>query len=133
MRRVIYCPDDSMLEEASILAARAKLPINVGEHEGIKDLVFNKNKVDILDIPEYRSVSFNPHIEKNFHQSIDYYNDFINLYENTFLYINDVKYLPLIVEKNKTRFAILENESGLKSCIIEVNGTVAERFSYEVY
>jgi hypothetical protein len=52
MERVIYCPDDSMIQEAESLAKDQILPIIVGDSERFNDTKFDRTKVQIVFIPQ---------------------------------------------------------------------------------
>lgn len=54
MERVIYCPDDSKLDEANELARDQFLPIIVGDSQRLSDLRFDRSKVQIVFIPEHQ-------------------------------------------------------------------------------
>ena len=54
MERVIYCPDDSKLDEANDLARDQFLPIIIGDSQRLTDLKFDRNKVQIVFIPEHQ-------------------------------------------------------------------------------
>lgn len=132
MRRIIYCPDESMFSVAKEMAVETKLPINIGDFEEIYELVFDRRKVQILNVPEHRYFDFIPHVDIGLHQNVMYYNDFISIEKNIILCINGIDYLPSYEEKNKAKFTILEDSAGFKECIIKFDKENIGSFSYEV-
>jgi len=61
-----------------------------------------------------------------------YENDFILFNKDILLEVNKVEYRPILCEKHKARFLILENLSGIKNCNIIQNNNILESFSYNV-
>ena len=56
MRRVIYCPTEDRLPETNSLAKSSRLPVNVGDFEQSIDLDFDRNIVQVLEIPEMKDI-----------------------------------------------------------------------------
>jgi len=65
MDRVIFCPDDSMAEEASKLARLWVLPILNGHSPRTKTLDFDDSRVTLLSIPVEKYVECNSPIGVN--------------------------------------------------------------------
>jgi|688.fasta_scaffold177091_4 hypothetical protein len=133
MRRVIYCPTEDRLPETNILVRSSRLPVNVGDFEQSIDLDFDRNIVQVLEIPEIRNVIYMKEIQNGFHQKITYFNDFIVFNQNFFILINNQKYFPAIVEKHKLKFVIEEKEIGIKNATIINSQEKIEEFEYNVY
>ena len=133
MRRVIYCPTQNDLSESNQLAKKNCLPINVGEFEESINLNFDRNIIQILEIPEIKNLSYLREVEKGFHQKINYINDFITFNKNDIVCINDKKYYPFLLEKHRLRFIIEEQEIGSKNVKIFNEERVVEEFEYNVY
>lgn len=133
MRRVIYCEDDSYMDQAVVLAKQNNLPINVGYFDEIKKCTLSDDKVQILEIPEENNLFYYPSVRKNFHQNIVYVNDFIKFNNFLLLSINDVLYKPILVEKHKAIYNIYETSIGVKNCKIDYNDQILESFEYNVY
>jgi hypothetical protein len=132
MRRIIFCPNKSNIAEAQILAKDNNLPVNIGLFEGIKDLDFDQTKVQILEVPENNYILYNERAKNNFHQVIVYENDFITFSQDILLQVNEFEYNPMLCEKHKVKFLILEKDNGLKNCSIIQNNSILESFSYNV-
>lgn len=133
MRRVIYCPTEEFLSEANDLAKNSKLPINVGEFEELVNLDFDRDIVQVLEVPEKKQTSYLKEVKNGFHQKINYLNDFVVFDKNFYILINDKKYFPIIIEKHKLKFVIEETENGIKSAKIIRNKETIEEFEYNVY
>ena len=132
MKRIIYCPDNQSLEIATVLAGRICLPINIGDSEMTSNLLFDRTKVQIVSVPEYNYVEYKKDASFGFHHSIVYVNDSIMFTKDIRLVIDNEQYKTIYIEKNKIKFSILENKYGLRSCTIENNKNVLDRFFYEV-
>jgi hypothetical protein len=132
MRRIIFCPSKADISEAQVYARDNNLPINIGIFEGIKDLDFDQTKVQVLEVPENNYILYNEKAKNNFHQVIIYENDFITLSRDILLQINEFEYKPMLCEKHKVKFLILEKLNGLKNCSIIQNNNILESFSYNV-
>lgn len=132
MRRVVFCPDESFIPEAEILSKKNNLPINIGLFEEIKDLSFNQEKTQILEVPEKNNLFYFQTCANNFHTNIWYENDFITLKNQIVLNIDNVEFKPVLAEKHKVHFLILEKTTGIKKCSIVSNNKILESFSYDV-
>jgi hypothetical protein len=133
MRRVIYCPSENELDEASRLAKYSFLPINIGDFDGSESLVFNREITQTLEIPEYNDVSYKKDVENNFHQNVNYINDFVSFNKNYKLLIDNRYYKPILVERNRIKFSFEEKEVGEKIAKIVIDDTVMKEFKYNVY
>jgi hypothetical protein len=132
MRRVIFCPNESFLPEAEILSKKNNLPINIGLFEEIENLSFDQEKTQIIEVPEKNSLSYFQTCANNFHTNIWYENDFIALKNKTVLIIDNVEFQPVLAEKHKVHFLILEKTVGNKKCSIVSNSEILESFNYDV-
>lgn len=132
MRRVIFCPNESLLPEAETLSKKSNLPINIGLFEEIEDLSFDQGKVQILEVPEKNNLSYPQSCANHFHTNIWYENDFITLKNKTVLTIDNVEFQPVLAEKHKVHFLILEKATGNKECSIVANSEILESFNYNV-
>lgn len=133
MRRIVYCPDDSMMQQAENLAKKNNLPINVGFFDGIKNLINIPNIATVIEIPEDRQIYFDNNVKQNFHQNIVYINDFLMFDKNLLLSINNIFYKPILIEKHKIVYNIYESILGLKQCNFIKNNEILESFEYNVY
>lgn len=133
MRRVVYCPTESDIEESTALAKMSHLPINIGEFEQSINLDFNRNIVQVLEIPEFKDVQYFKEIKNGFHQKISYLNDFILFKKDCHIIINNIKYIPTLIEQHRLKFIIKEEENGIKNAKIINNESTIEEFEYYVY
>jgi len=133
MRRVIYCPSEKNLDEASCIAKYSFLPINIGDFEGSEGLFFDRNITQILEIPEFNDVSYKENVENNFHQNVNYINDFVSFNKNCKLLIDNKCHEAILIEKNRIKFLFEEKEVGKKIAKIVINNTVMKEFRYNVY
>lgn len=132
MRRVIFCPNESLIPEAEILSKKNNLPINIGLFEEIENLSFDQEKTQILEVPEKNNLSYFQTCANNFHTNIWYENDFTTLKNQTVLVIDGVEIHPVLAEKHKIHFLILEKTTGNKKCSIISNNKILESFNYDV-
>jgi hypothetical protein len=112
MRRVIYCPSEEFLEEASILAKDSHLPINIGGSEELDLLDFDKEKTQIVLIPELNNISYLKNISKGFHQVIIINNDYTTFTKNMNIHFENNCIRPSILEKHYARFFFPCNNAG---------------------
>ena len=117
MRRVIFCPNESFLPEAEILSKKNNLPINIGLFEDIENLSFDQGKTQVLEVPEKNNLSYFQNCSNHFHTNIWYENDFTVLKNKVVLSIDDVEFQPVLAEKHKVHFLILEKTIGNKKRI----------------
>lgn len=133
MRRVVYCPDDSYIDQATVLAKQNNLPINIGVFDQVKNMTLPTDMVKVLEIPEDINSYFDEKVKQGFHQNIVYINDFIKFDKNLLLFINDVLCNPILIEKHKIIYNIYESTIGNKICKIYYNNEIIESFEYNVY
>jgi len=133
MRRVVYCPDDSYIDQATVLAKQNNLPINIGIFDEVKNTTLPTNTVKVLEIPEEVNLYFDEKVKQGFHQNIVYTNDFIKFDKNLLFFINDTLLSPILMEKHKSIYNIYESTVGIKICKIHYNNEIIESFEYNVY
>lgn len=79
MDRYVFCPNDSMLEEAFAMATEWSLPILNGDSPRSESLDFDRSKVSVINIPIFKEFYGCPEIiEANMAYSFKYRNDFID-------------------------------------------------------
>ena len=132
MRRIIFCPNESLIPEAEILAKKNNLPINIGLFEEIEDLSFDQKKTQILEVPEKKNLLYLETCANHFHTNIWYENDFVALKNQIVLNIDNIEFNPVLAEKHKVHFLILEKTTGNKKCSIISNNKILESFNYDV-
>jgi len=132
MRRVIYCPSETHLEEAISLAKNSHLPINVGSSEELNPLDFDREKVQIVLVPEFSNINYLKNVKKGFHQVVTFNNDFVTFTKNTNIFFEDRIIKPNILEKHHARFFFLCNNIGDFEAIIS-DGEELEKVEFNVY
>jgi hypothetical protein len=133
MYRVVFCPSKSFLEEANLLANKTQLPILVGHNENTKNITFNDKLVSVIKVPQTKNVHIlNESIKAGFHQVIKYTNEFIELKNNTKLYVNDILIKPLFQEKYKCNYIYYCDTIGEYSCDIFIGKDKVESFRFAV-
>jgi hypothetical protein len=65
VERVIFCPDESLFEDAEKLARSWILPIQNGHSSRTKIMDFDDSQVSLLSIPIEKYVDYNPEIGIN--------------------------------------------------------------------
>jgi hypothetical protein len=132
MERVIYCPSDEFLAEASSLSRKNSLQIIVGDNDHTRSLEFNREKVSSVSIPRHRYCAFLKTVEKGFHQNIKYINEFVILKNKINLYINNDEVKSLYEESHIAKFVYPCTDVGEHSCKIIVDGKIEEEFSFVI-
>jgi len=130
MKRVVFCPSENLIDEASVLSKKNNLPINIGLCKDIEKAKSNFDKVEIIEVPEFRNCSYSQNIKQYFHQNILYHNDYIIFNKNIQLLVNDNIHEPFLLEKHRAKFCIYSSEIGKKSCKIVIDNQELESFEY---
>jgi hypothetical protein len=123
MLRYIYCPDESMLDEATVLSTEFVVPIMLGYAEIAKDVDFDRTKVGLLLIPEQPVMSLPDHSVPTDHSFMAHYsNDLIPSNEITLFILfkdKETKINTMIQDKRTVKFAILPKSEGLYKVIVK--------------
>jgi len=136
MLRYIYCPDESMLGEATALSTEFVIPIMVGYAEIAKDVDFDRTKVGLILIPE-QPVMHIPDYGLRVNQSFmaHYSNDLIPSNEiNLFVFHKDkeTKINTMIQDSRTVKFAILAKSDGLYKIIVKHKDAEIETHEFMV-
>lgn len=120
MDKVIFCPDESFLEEAKKLSHKYICPILIGDNQRTKNLSFDRSSVIPLAIPTDNFVHFSKKvIFVNEPFTVEYFNDFINFNDELEYVMLSERighpngYFPLkpfIVERHKVSFKMICQE-----------------------
>lgn len=136
MLRYIYCPDDSMLAEATELGKEFVIPVMVGYAEIAKDADFDRKKVGLILIPEQSSMFIPDHrltVDMSF---MAHYSNDNNLSSELDLFIlfneKETKIKTIIQDSHTSRFAILPKSAGLYKIIVKHNGKEIETHEFTV-
>jgi hypothetical protein len=132
MRRVIYCPSEELLEEASSLAKDSHLPINMGSSEELDLLDFDRERVQIVLIPELNNINYIKNVKKGFHQIVTINNDFITFTKNANIIFENNIIKPNVFEKHYLRFFFLCNSSDDYEAILS-DKVELEKVVFSVY
>ncbi len=132
MRRSIYCPDNSLLEEAEKVSKFSNLPILIGDCQDSMNLQFDRTKVQVISIPDIYNLFYEKNVKKNFHQVISYYNDYKYFTKYIHLNISGVKVKPHILEKHFVKFIYTTDKLGHNTCSI-IDQDVTEEIVFNVY
>jgi hypothetical protein len=132
MDRVIYCPSDDFLEEASTLSSKNYLQIIIGDNSHTESLIFDREKVSVVSIPVYRGYTLLGNVKKGFHQSLNYKNEFIIIKNKIQLFVNNKIIKPMYEESHVAKFIFICEEIGDYSCRIVVDGKIEEEFCFVV-
>lgn len=134
MERLIYCPSEEHLEEASAMAADCSLPICVGISEKINSLNFDKSIVQVLHIPEDKNMFLlSKEIRLGFHQIVLYVNDFCNTYKTCELRCNGEVVKPLYSEAHRVRWSFVTESLGENTVELFQDGSSLFMETFNVY
>lgn len=132
MRRVIFCPSENHLEEASSLSKDSHLPINVGSSEELDLLDFDREKVQIILVPEIDNINYFESVKKGFHQVVIFNNDFVTFTKNMHIIFENNVIKPNILENHHSKFFFLCNNVGKFEAIL-FDSKELRKFDFNVY
>lgn len=132
MRRVVYCPEESLLDEAVKLSKMNFLQIQVGDSSSTADLVFNRNVVSVIEIPEFRHYKNIKNVYSGFHQIIHYTNDYVDFDDTLQIVFESKSFRPVMLEKHISRFAFICADSGSFKANIMHQGEIMESIEFNV-
>lgn len=128
MDRVIYCPDDSCLEEAKKLSQLHLVPILVGDNERTIKLKFDRSKPIPLSIPIEHYCQLTPSQPVSGERfNFVYVNEFINLtdgfYFTLFRHIiqepnGHVVLIPSVLERHRAEFNVRMGSESVLSFVL---------------
>jgi hypothetical protein len=120
------------LEEASSLAKDSHLSINVGSSEELDLLDFDREKVQIILVPEFNNINYLQSVKKGFHQVVAFNNDFITFTKDLNIVFEDNTIRPNVLENHHARFFFLCNNVGDFEAIIS-DGEELRKVEFNVY
>lgn len=132
MQRIVYCPNEDYIEQASFIAKKTSLPIVVGISESISSIDFDKDSVLVLSVPENRSVVYRKIVSPGFHQSVRYTNEFMQIYNGVKLLCGEETIYPVMREKHYCQFIYACNNVGDYSFSIFLDDNEIETGDYVV-
>lgn len=131
MQRIIFCPNESLLDEARILSKKNGLPIVIGDNESTSEIDFNRSIVTVVLIPERDEISFNPRVKRGMHQIIIYNNEFVTS-NNIDIKIKNLNLIEVYKEKYRSKYAVLCIESGEYVGEVYKNSILERTFEFVV-
>ena len=116
MDRVIYCPDETHLEEAQKLSRLHLVPILIGDNERTSELNFDRSKPIPLSIPVHHYCTLTPPqpLEDELF-TFRYVNEFINFNDNFYFTLfrhivkepnGHVRLIPSVLERHFAEFNV---------------------------
>lgn len=134
MERVIFCPDDSLLEKAEKLAKEYALPILIGNNEHIEKLDFDKSKVRPLSIPfDFNLNILKLQVELGLTQCVTFTDEF-NIIKNNIKIFNNNEEIPTIwEEKHRVRAVFQPSMLGENEIKVFFNDKMVGNGKYNVY
>lgn len=132
MKRVIYCPTSKEVEEANELSLLTRLQIQIGDSEKTKNLSFDREKIQVVEIPEINELFSLPVINQYFHQTILYINEFLVLKNNIQLKIDKQLIDPVFQEKHRVKYSYFCEDHGVKYGTIYVDNKLIREFDFVV-
>jgi hypothetical protein len=133
MRRIIFCPNEDFVDEATELSKRTLLQIQIGESQTTENINFNREIVSVVSIPSKNQVVYKSSVENSFHQIVNYHNDFILFDDSVHIKSMNNSIYPIVLEKHYARFAYVCNSHGRNSFDIVFNDRVMESLVFDVY
>ena len=133
MDRVVYCPSIKKIEEATKISQETQLPIQIGDSEKTKDLIFDKKVVQVLEIPQINELFSFGEVQQFFHQCVIYVDEFLVLKNNTKLIINQELVKPNFEEKHRVKYSYYCVNPGVNSATIYHKDKVIKEFDFVVH
>jgi hypothetical protein len=132
VRRMLYCPNEDMLEEAKNISKLNFMQIQIGESEATSDLDFDRSSVCVVEIPESRFVEYKRNVTLGLHQIFNYHNDFFVIDSSLTVLIDGKKINPLMAEKHYAKFIFTCIEAGTFTAEILLNEEILESVEFSV-
>jgi hypothetical protein len=131
MQRIIFCPNESLLDEARILSKKNGLPIVIGDNESTNEIDFDRATVAVVLIPERDEIFFNPHVKRGLHQIIIYNNEFVTS-DNIDIKIKNLNLIEVYKEKYRSKYAAPCTEVGKYFGEVYKNSILERTFEFVV-
>ena len=132
MERLIYCPSDDKIEEAIKLSKNNSLQILVGDNFYTKDLIFDRNIVSVIKIPQKKTVNYIEYVTQHLHQNIEYINEYVEIKNKIKLFIDEIEVKPVYEESHRAKFIYLCDNLGVYNGCIMIDGKIEEEFKFIV-
>jgi len=126
--RIIYCPDETFLDEASVLSAELSLSILLGDNDRTSSLDFDRSSVSVVTVPDTNRFTIrNSLIPVGMAAVFDYDNDFSNLSKSSVVLlvshggtVDMVK--PDLTEARRCRFMYRPKQPGTYEVTLVMDG-----------
>ncbi len=132
MERVIYCPSIDLMEEATSLCKETLLPLQIGDSNHTKDLIFDRDKIQVVEVPGVEDFFSFGQVKQYFHQCIIYVNEFFVLKNKIILKINDEIIKASFEEKHRVKYSYLCTKIGLNVGKLYYENKVIKEFDFVV-
>lgn len=132
MERIIYCPSPKLVDEASLISKDTLLPVQVGDSNNTKDLIFDRKKVQVLEVPGVEDFFSFGSVKQYFHQCIIYVNEFLVLKNKIQLRINNQIVKSNFEEKHRVKYSYFCDNLGLNTGKLYYENKVIKEFDFVV-
>jgi hypothetical protein len=132
VRRMLYCPNEDMLKEATNITKLNFMQIQIGESGATGDLDFDRGSICVVEIPESRFVEYKQDVTIGLHQIFNYHNDFFVMNKSLCVLVNGEKTTPIMMEKHYAKFIFVCDEPGTFIAEIILNEEILESVEFNV-
>ncbi len=144
MIRTVYCPSEEKIAEAEELAEKHALSITVGESESISEIEFDRNVVQVLQVPTIHVFGVSsPVIHAGLTQSFSYICDYVDFKEEGFIptilvefgedFSESLRLEPKYLESHIAKYSHRFDSLGTHKASVFVNSEIcAKDFFFEV-
>jgi hypothetical protein len=135
MERVVYSPTLEQLPEAEEIAKQTMLPILVGDSLNTEHINFNRNNVQVLELPRIKEIYLSGNsIRSGMHQTVFVSDEFCgkNISQYSAIYKGE-NVSPMYVEKHKIKWSFFCSGTGESSVSIFFNNEKVEELKFDVY
>lgn len=131
MQRLIFCPNNEMLEEAEEISKKNRLPIVVGENYYTLQVKFDRSIVSTICIPEKKDLLFNEVVQAGMHQIIVYNDEFVTS-DQISIEIEALDTFVIYKEKYKSRYAAICIKPGNYNGKVMIGSKIEKVFNFVV-
>ena len=118
MNRIVFCPEESKLDEANKLSLLTNLSIQIGDSLKTKNLNFDRSIVSVILVPSQIYLNFKPNAKQGVATRIQIYDEWHSYNTNTCymdIECDGLSYTekPLFTEINSAVFAVRFKKIGI--------------------
>lgn len=116
MQRVLYVPSSTLIDsDISAEAESLGLSILHGESALSRYVDFDRDVVQVIELPTERLCVYMPEVPIRLHQNVEVTNDFVDMRDGVVFVLNGSTVIePLILEKHYARYVIETNGYGVQ-------------------